>query len=117
MYFLPPSLRLNDLKGIAVESISFSLNTVTISFSNKVHITSESTIELIDGDLCEVFSRSMDGAPLLNILGMIVEECHSIDGERSLVMKFQHGAKIIFRGNDDKFECYHVYIAGSQYTI
>lgn len=100
-----------------MESIGFSLNTITIIFTKDYLLTVESKIRLTTRGIEEEISIPSVTTGLTYLLGKTVQSSTLDIDEASLLLKFDDGSQLRLEGGDSQYECFHIYAKGKELTI
>ena len=119
MYGLPPGFDTSRLLGCALEQVSFSENTVHLSFTNDVSITIESCFAhsrhggLGDVERTRVPVRE---SQLMQLLGESVESAHaSADG--TLRLRFTNGHVLACFDDSPQYEAYRIKLGEEEIIV
>ena len=117
MYKWPAELQPSEFSGLAVEAITFTLNTITLSFGKDYFLTIESSIRLIARGPEEEISIPPANTGLPCLLGKQVESSSLDSDGASLLLTFGDGCRLRLEGSDTEYECFHISAKGTEFTI
>ncbi len=117
MYPWPKNLPPSIFDGLGIESISFTVNTVSIHFQENISIIIESGASLISDDGVDVLTVPSLKTGIVSLVGNIVLR-GTIDSDgSSLVLQFNSGHTLKILGGNEHYECFHVIVGSAEYTI
>lgn len=116
MYKWPQELAPSVFQGLLVESMCFSLNTITINFEREHSITLESAAQLRTGQFQVTVDVPPTNANILHLLGKTVSRSTVDQDGASLILDFDD-AQLRLDGGDDALECFHMSVAGMTFVI
>ena len=119
MYGLPAGFDPSRLVGCTLEQVSFSANTVHLSFNNDVSITIESCFahsthgDVVDAERTRVPVRE---SRLMQLLAASVESVHgSVEGTLSL--KFTNGQALACYDDTPQYEAYRLKLGEEEIIV
>lgn len=118
MYQWPKELKPVEFRGLIVEAITFTVNTISISFGKDYRLTVESSIRLKIMDKEEhIPIPPSSNTNLFLVLGRSVQDS-SLDVDlASLILKFNEGIEMRLEGGDKEYECFHVKVKGNEFVV
>ena len=117
MYKWPEQISPTAFGGLTIESIQFTVNTITIGFDRDVAVTVESSIQLNDEQKTEEVSIPPSNTGLLCLLGKKVTEAVVDDDAASLLLRFEKNLSIRIEGGDAQYECFHISTNGKEFIV
>jgi|WetSurMetagenome_2_1015567.scaffolds.fasta_scaffold42537_2 hypothetical protein len=119
MYGLGPWFDSSRLVGCTLEQVSFSQNTVDLSFSNDVSITIESCyVHSTPGDLgdAERTCLPVRESRLMQLLGESIETAYA-SAEGTLSLKFTNGHGFACFDDTPQYEAYRLKLGGEEIIV
>ena len=117
MYKWPSELKPLEFRGLVLEGVTFTTNTVSLLFDKGFHVTVESRLSLTVGGVEEDVPIPPTKTHLTCLLGKTVQASGiDVDGA-SLLLTFNDGCQLRLEGNDDQYECFHIRAKGREFTV
>lgn len=119
MYGLPIGLDVSCMVGCTLEQVSFSVNTVHLSFSKDVSITIEACfMHSIPGDAggSKPTQVPLHESRLMQLAGESIESAQaSADGTLSLT--FTNGHRLVIYDDTPQYEAYRIRLGGEEIIV
>jgi len=117
MYKWPKELQPSEFRGLAVEAITFTINTITMIFGDDYFLTVESRLQLKTIDRVEEIPIPASNTSLVALLGKSVQESDLDADGASLLLSFGDGYQLRLEGGDKEYECFHINAKGKEFTV
>ena len=119
MYKIPTNYNIEKLRGAIVETISFSPNTIVISFGNNGLIAIEGffsfSLDSKKNEYTELYPIKSDFR-LLNLLGLAVTNLIINKNRNSLVITFDKNCELELNSNE-MYESFKIKVKGNEQII
>ena len=114
MYGLPSGFDASRFVGCMLEQVSFSVNTIHLSFSKNASITTESCFaHSLPGEACDSGRAHVPvcDSRLMQLLGESIE-CAEASSDGTLSLRFANGHRLVFYDDTPQYEAYRIRLGG-----
>lgn len=117
MYKWPSDLSPAEFNGLAVDAVTFTVNTIVVRLDRDCFFTVESGARLKMQGEEEKIMVPPEKSSLMRLLGRLITSSGIDSDGASLILDLDDGFQLRLNGDDSEYECFHVNLRGREFTV